>query len=289
MKKHRFKKMYIEITNVCNLSCDFCPKNSRTQKFMSLEEFDLITTRLQGFGKFINFHVMGEPLLHPQLGNFLLVAEKKDFQVNITTNGTLINKVSEILLNSKALRQVNFSLHSFDANESSVSMEDYLENIVRFTKHALDKGDLYVSYRLWNLEDFNCNSENEKIFGFLEKSFSLDYRLKEELIEKASIKLSENLHLNLANKFDWPDIEKEEAGGRAFCYGLRDQIGVLVDGTVIPCCLDNEGTINLGNLLKQPMDEILESERVKKIYNGFSEGRAYEELCKRCGYRNRFR
>lgn len=287
--KQRFKKMYIEITNVCNLSCDFCPKNNRAQKYMSIEEFDLITTRLQGFGKFINFHVMGEPLLHPQLGNFLLIAENKDFKVNITTNGTLINKASEILLNSKALRQVNFSLHSFDANETSIDMEDYLENIVMFTKRALDKGDLYVSYRLWNLEDFACNLENDKIFSFLEKSFNLDYKLKEGLKEKTSVKLSENLHLNLANKFDWPDMEKEEAGGRAFCYGLRDQIGVLADGTVIPCCLDNEGTINLGNLLKQPMDEILESERVKKIYSGFSEGRAYEKLCKRCGYRNRFK
>lgn len=289
MKKQRFKKMYIEITNVCNLSCDFCPKNSRVPKFMTIEEFDLITTRLQGYGKFLNFHVMGEPLLHPDLGDFLLIAEDKDFKVNITTNGTLVKRVSDILLKRKALRQVNFSLHSFDANDNDAGINNYLDNIIEFTKRALAKGDLYVSYRLWNLEDLAYKEENEKIFSYLEKSFKLDYRIKDELRDKSSIKLLENLHLNMANKFDWPDMERETSEERAFCYGLRDQIGVLSDGTVIPCCLDSQGTIKLGNLLSQSMEDILLSDRVENIYKGFSEGRAHEELCKRCGYRSRFK
>jgi len=256
---------------------------------MSLEDFDIITSRLMGYGKFIFFHVMGEPLLHPKLEDLLLIAENKGFKVNITTNGTLIRDASNTLLKSNALRQVNFSLHSFDANNIDYPIERYLENIADFAKKALSQRELYIALRLWNIEASKENDNNGKILEFLEKSFNLTYNIKEELKVRNSIKLMENLYLNEANKFDWPDMEGQTIDGRAFCYGLRDQIGILSDGSVIPCCLDNEGTITLGNLIQQPLEDILNSQRVMEIFNGFSEGKAVEDLCKRCGYRSRFK
>lgn len=286
MENFRFKKMYIEITNVCNLDCDFCPKNTRPHRFMRPEEFELITSRLQGFGEHLYFHVMGEPLLHPELESLLKIAGKKNYKVNITTNGTLLQKTANILLNNRAIRQINVSLHSHEANCADMSLERYLENIVDFTKKALQNGEIIIAYRLWNTDGAEKN--NDRIITYIQNEFNLGYILKDELNIKNRIKIANKLYLNCANKFDWPDMESEAIEGRAFCYGLRDQIGILTDGTVIPCCLDNEGTIALGNLYNEPLQSILEGTRAKSIYKGFSEGKAVEELCRRCGYRSRF-
>jgi Predicted Fe-S oxidoreductases len=253
---------------------------------MKSEEFEIIASRLQGFGEYLYFHVMGEPLLHPELNCLLNIADKMGYKVNITTNGTLLQNSSETLLDSGALRQINISLHSYEANNIDMSLEKYLKNIIDFTRKAQQDSDIIIAYRLWNSDGADKN--NERIVNYIQKGFNLDFDLKEELSLKKRIKLGDKLYLNCANKFDWPDMDAETKEGRAFCYGLRDQIGVLSDGTVIPCCLDNEGTIALGNLFEETLENILEGTKAKNIYRGFSEGRAVEELCKRCGYRSRF-
>ena len=107
--------------------------------------------------------------------------------------------------------------------------------------------------------------------------------------ERHGIRIAHRTYLEYGDKFDWPDLAAPENEGTSFCYGLRDQIGVLCDGTVVPCCLDHEGDIPLGNLHHQTMEEILESPRARAIYEGFSQGKAAEELCRRCGYAQRFR
>ncbi len=288
-----FKKIYIEITNVCNLACDFCPETKRSPKFMDKSDFINILDQVKPYGKYIYLHVKGEPLLHPDIASFLDLCYEKGLYVNITTNGTLINKVKETLLVKPAVRQINFSLHSFDGNDNHFSMDEYLEDIFSFVNESLDKTNIIHSLRLWNLqgttEDNKLNSlQNQNIIEKIQSNFLLDFSLKEQVKEKMGIKLQDNLYLNQEYEFQWPDIEAEEDDGVGFCYGLRNQIAILVEGTVVPCCLDGNGIIALGNLKEQPLDSILQSERAKKIQDSFSKSYATEELCRKCGYKRRF-
>ena len=289
MKK--LKKVYIEITNVCNLSCNFCPKTSRKLKFMDKESFKHIIKNIKPYTDHVYFHLMGEPFLNKELAHFLEISKENQLKVNITTNGTLIQEVKEILLSAEALRQVNISLHSFEANEENVDFSEYINNIIKFVKEASENTNIICSLRLWNLDTkySASNNMNLDIFKLLEEEFEINCDLKECLNEKNSFKLKDNVYISMGEKFKWPSLQVEELGERAFCYGLRDQIGILVDGTVVPCCLDSEGSIPLGNIFESTLEEILNSKRAKDIYDGFSGRKAVEELCKRCGFINRVR
>lgn len=289
MKK--FKKVYIEITNICNLSCNFCPKTGRELKFMDEDSFTHIVKAVKPYTDHIYFHLMGEPFLHPKLGRILEISHDNSLKVNITTNGTLINTVKDILIESPTLRQVNISLSSFEANNKSEDLNEYIDNIVGFILEANEKSDIICSIRLWNMDTDvlkGSNEANTDILNMLETKLGLDFRLNEKLQESYSVKLRNNVYLNMAEKFEWPDINKVITEDKAFCYGLRDQMGIFVDGTVVPCCLDSEGNIPLGNIFKTSLEKILASERANNLHDGFSRRYAVEELCKRCGYVKRY-
>ncbi len=286
----RFKKIYIETTNICNLSCNFCPKTSRKLGFMSKEDFKKIMDKVKGYTNHIYLHLMGEPFLNKNLRDFLLIAEEANLKVNITTNGTLINEVNDILISSKALRQVNLSLHSFEANDNNIDFYEYINNVLNFINEANRKSEVICALRLWNIdtEDLKANNDlNSNILRLIEEKLSLDFSLSEALIEKKNLKLKERVYLNMAEKFSWPDINLSLLSEEVFCHGLRDQMGILLDGTVVPCCLDSEGKIPLGNIFTESLEDILKSERARNIYDGFSRRRAVEDLCKRCGYAKR--
>lgn len=287
----KFKKVYIEITNICNLSCNFCPKTGRKLNFMKEEAFTNILKSVKPYTDYIYLHLMGEPLLNPEIQRFLELSKEQDIKVNITTNGTLIDNVKEVLLSSPALRQVNISLHSFEANEDDIDFNKYIDSVINFVKEAKDNTNIISSMRLWNLDSKYeaSNSLNKNIFKILEKKFELDFNLQDVLLEKNSVKLFKNVYLSMADKFEWPNINIAPSNERAFCNALRDQFGILVDGTVVPCCLDSEGNMALGNILETPLGEILESKRATEIYDGFTGRRAVEDLCKTCGYINRKR
>lgn len=287
----KFKKVYVEITNICNLSCNFCPKTSRKQKFMEKEAFEKVIKSIKPYTDHVYFHLMGEPFLNKNIETFLNICAENDLKVNITTNGTLINDVKEILLKSKALRQINFSLHSFEANDKNIDFNEYIDNIISFVKEANENTGVICTLRLWNqdLKYKASNDMNVDILTLLEEQFGVDEDIKEVLKEKNSFKLRDRVYISMGQKFMWPSLKTEELGERAFCYGLRDQIGVLVDGTVVPCCLDSEGSIPLGNIFEQNLEDIINGERASAIYNGFSGRKAVEDLCKRCGFINRVR
>ena len=289
MKK--FKKVYIEITNVCNLSCSFCPKTKREKKFLNIEEFRYRLQEVKPYTKYLYFHLMGEPLLNPNLKQFLTIANEEGFKVNLTTNGTLLNKNREILLAAESLRQINISLHSFEANDSEVDFEEYLYNIIDFIQEANASSNIIISMRLWNLDSYNLRGQNKlnsNIITILRDKFGYQYDLEEIISRDKKVKIRGNLYLNSAEKFQWPDMDIDILGEKGFCHGLRDHFGILVDGTVVPCCLDVEGNIPLGNIYDASLEYILSGERAENIYNGFSQRRRVEELCKRCGYSDRF-
>ena len=275
----RFRKVYLEISNVCNLNCSFCPGTSRPAKVMGQEDFSHILSKLQPWTDYLYFHLMGEPLCHPQLELFLKLAGDAGFKVILTTNGTLLNKMKPILLASPALHKVNISLHAFEANDLAIPFSQYLADCFVFGKAA--EGKIIVSYRLWN--NGGADSCNEQILNSLSTYFPQPW-----VTERHGQLLGDKVYLEFGDKFDWPDLSAPDGGETCFCYGLRDQIGVLCDGTVVPCCLDHNGDLPLGNLLEEDLNAILSSPRAKAIYDGFSQGKAAEDLCRRCGYARRF-
>lgn len=286
-----FKKVYIEITNVCNLSCDFCPKTTRVPKTMTQKDFLHIIKAVKPYTDHVYFHLLGEPTIHPELKTYLEISHEQGLKVNLTTNGTLIHKVQEILMEAPALRQVNISLHSFESNDTQMIMENYIKHITDFVNEATQRSGVICSLRLWNMDSEMLTAKNkcnEDIFGLLEDQLDLNFDIREVLKGKSGIKLKKNVYLNMAEKFEWPEQANHTVNKEVFCYGLRDQIGILVDGTVVPCCLDSEGRIPLGNIFESPLHEIIESERSQKIYHGFSNRRAVENLCQSCSYARRY-
>ncbi|TVX95310.1 radical SAM/SPASM domain-containing protein [Cohnella terricola] len=287
----KFKKFYIEITSICNLACSFCPPTKRQANFIKVDAFKHTLDQIHGHAEYIYFHVKGEPLLHPKIDELLDISHEKGFKVNLTTNGTLLNKNRHKLLGKPALRQMNFSLHSFDGHEGSVDKEGYVFSVLEFAKEAAATGVL-ISLRLWNLTSDNeinvARDRNREILEQIENFFGLDYRIEEMFVRGQGIKIADRIYLNHEEEFKWPDLKEEEDLSKGFCHALRNQAGVLVDGTVIPCCLDGEGVINLGNINRSPFSEIIEGERATKLYDGFSRREVVEELCRKCGYRQRF-
>ena len=275
------KKAYIEITNRCNLRCAFCPGTSRAPRTMSPAEFDLVLEKLQGSVSYVYLHVMGEPLSHPQLAELLALAAAREMKVCITTNGTLLARQTETLLAAPTLHKVSVSLHSFEGNGGAPERERrYLEEVWVFADRAAARG-VIVALRLWN--EGGAESRNGAIEAFLREKCPGEWPQP----RSGSFRLRENLYLERAKKFDWPDLAAKERGTQ-FCYGLRDQLGVLADGTAVPCCLDHEGDVALGNLFTQPLDEILNSPRARALREGFSRRSPTEPLCRRCGFAARF-
>lgn len=276
-----FKKVYVEITNVCNLNCKFCPDTTRNKQCISLENFEEIIKKICKHTNLVCLHVKGEPLLHNELEGILRVLEKYNLKTNITTNGTLIKEKLNIIKKSKSVRQINFSIHSIMQNNNIDNK--YLQNIF---KSVDELKDIIVSYRLWNLKNIKENDINTQIVDEIERYYNIS-NLKQKLIENEFIKIRENLFINQDTEFVWPNINNDVIIEKGRCLALKEQIAILVDGTVVPCCLDNNGDIPLGNIYNQTLNEILNDKKSIIIKENFSKGIITCGLCKTCGFLQR--
>jgi len=278
-----FKRVYLEITNVCNLACSFCPGTERPKRFLSPAEFRTLTAKLRAYTRYLYLHVMGEPLLHPDLAELLSIAAEQDFRVCLTTNGTLLPSAGKLLLDVPCLHKVSVSLHSFEGNHRRDDLAAYLDGVLDFCGAATKQG-VICALRLWN--EGGENRRNSEIKALLSERCGADVE-NLPLDGNGNRKLGERLYLESAERFDWPD-PASPARQTQYCHALAQQIAVLCDGTVVPCCLDGEGRIPLGNLFAQELDEILASPRAEAMRRGFAARQPSEELCRRCGYAVRF-
>ncbi len=262
-----FKKIYIEITNNCNLDCSFCNKNNRVKEFISLERFPKLLNKINGYTKYLYFHVMGEPLLHPEINELINIASS-NFYINITTNGYLIDKIKD----NPNIRQINISLHSFDKKYHK-SLDEYLNNIFD-TVDKLVLNNTYVSYRLWVNSPYK-----DEIIAKLNNKYQTN-------INKDKLTLSKNIYFEIEKEFIWPSYDNDYYEETGSCRGLRDHLGILVDGTIVPCCLDSNGLINLGNIYNDELSAIINSRLFKEMKQGFLNNKKVHELCKKCNFYN---
>jgi len=257
---------------------------------MPLDLFTEILEKIHNHTTHIYLHVKGEPLLHPQLSLILDLCYEKNLKVVLVTNGTLLAEKGEMLLTKPALHQVNISLHCFNELPNLKNKNAYINTVIEFSKNALLHSQLTISLRFWNIEkgDKSKNINNQILFNSIEKEFAPDLELEDVIIAGKGLKLRERLYINSDFEFIWPSILDDVINQKGFCYALRDQIAVLTDGTVVPCCLDAEGIINLGNIRESNLQQIIDSDRARKMYDGFSNSVPIEMLCRKCRFMERF-
>lgn len=286
----RFGKINIEIGNICNLQCSFCPEVIRSKKLMEPELFAEIIRQVAPLTDLVCLHLMGDPLVHPKLESFIKICEEASVRVFFVTNGVLLREKQRDLLLSPALHQVNFSLHSFHDNFGDKDPTAYLERIFSYTELALEKRpELYLNYRLWNLQDTRgTGPHNRQMLDRIRERFNVPLDDNIDVRRGKSLRIKGRLSLHFDTEFIWPSLDLPVLGSRGHCHGLSSHFGILVDGTVVPCCLDKEGNIPLGKVQERPIEQILADPRSQTILKGFRDGKLVEDLCRRCQYIERF-
>lgn len=273
----KYKKVYIEITNCCNLHCSFCSPVTKQKKFMTKEEFNHILKEADKVTDYIYLHVKGEPLLHPNIIEFLKLVENYHLKVNLTTNGILFPELVNKLKDCKALHKINFSLHCEQNNPN------YEEKIFKSVE-KLPK-DIIIIYRLWTLKDNKLDKKSTEIVEKLKKFYDLSPETVEKVKTEKNIKISSTIYVDKDNEFFWPTITSHKSCG--YCPALKTQLAILVDGTVVPCCLDSNGIIDLGNILKESLQEIEKKDRYKKVKKSLQDRKPVEKLCQSCTFKER--
>ena len=304
--------VYIEITDVCNLNCSFCPcgkanstaeslSPNRPREFMSTELFEKCIEESATVAENVYFHVLGEPTLHPGFGQFLKRLEQTPLKLNLTTNGTTISRVGKLILASPAVRQVNFSTHAY-AELPHDEVTRHLQDVLDFCKMAnAIHPDLYINLRLWNVGDAASNSWNETMLAKVNEAFgnAVDaasgaesgpqISLEHFCSRHKSFNVTGRIYLHQDTRFEWP--EKPSATEMTVvgtCRALDTHVAIVHDGRVVACCLDYSGQITLGNIADQSLAEILESPAAKNLREGFEKHELRHPLCQNCTFCKRF-
>jgi radical SAM protein with 4Fe4S-binding SPASM domain len=273
-----YSRVYVEITNICNMNCSFCHGHNRTPRQMTEGEYAHLLEQLAGKTQYIYHHLMGEPLVHPLLPRFIEMACEAGFHPMLTTNGTLLDSRGDALL-GKGLHKVNISLHSFEGDQQDVHRH-YIQKVAKFA-HKANQAGILISLRLWNngCDDGRNHITLQCLQEYLPGQWTENTR---------GFRIRDRLFLEWDDRFVWPDQNASDGGNHVFCHGLGDHFGILCDGTVVPCCLDSDGVISLGNVFQEDLSDILNSPRAKAIADGFRQRKAVEGLCRRCGYARKF-
>lgn len=296
--------VYIEITDVCNLNCSFCPcgkANSsavsllanRPREFMSTELFERCIAEAATIAENVYFHVLGEPTLHPGFGLFLKRLEQTPLKLNLTTNGTTIARVSERLLKSPAVRQVNFSTHAY-AELPPDDAREHLGDVLDFCRIALiARPDLYINLRLWNVGDATSNSWNETMLAKVNEAFGTNVELGQFCSRHKSFNVTGRIYLHQDSRFEWPILDerrktRDERNATGTCRALDTHVAILHDGRVVACCLDYSGQITLGNIADQSLAEILETPLARNLREGFEKHELRHPFCQNCTFCKRF-
>ena len=283
---YKFHKVYIELTNICGLTCSFCPTKDTKSQTIDIKLFKNILDNLKPYTKDIAFHVFGDPLTLSNLETYLDIAYENKFKVHITTTGYYLNRFQLELFLHKAIKQINFSLNSYNKNEMKISLEEYMQPMFDLCDIKLkNKIHNFINFRLWNIDENNSeNSFNFNVFSILSKKFNIN--LSKINFDKP-IRLENQILIDFDKYFKWPSLN-DTVLSNGYCHGLTSQIAILSSGVVVPCCLDSFGCINLGNINNTPLNDILNSKKAIDIVNGFKDNIAVEELCQKCTFKNRF-
>ena len=286
----KFYRIYIELTNVCGLSCSFCPTKALPSQEMDLDFFESVVKQAKEYTNEIACHVVGDPLTLSDLHDYLDILHKHGLKAMLTTSGYFLKKHSYDTLFHPCVKQINISLNSFNKNDTSITFEQYIDPILSLCEAKLEREEeLFINLSVWNLDEMlSERTFNETLFEKLSSTFNTKLNLESIYQERPkSIRLASKVLVHFDNYFEWPSLNNKNYGDGT-CQGLQSHIAVLASGKVVPCCLDCDGIIELGDLHKETLDKIVTSKRTVSMLKGFKEGKATEELCQKCSYKDRF-
>ena len=299
------KSVYIEITDACNLRCSFCPSSDcrdeagsgKSHNFMSSTLFkQCIAGAVEAGIENVYLHVLGEPTLHPGFALFLKEIKTARLSLTLVTNGTTIARTAHHILNSPAVRQVNFSTHAY-AELPPDEARGHLENVLDFCRIALAaRPDMYVNLRLWNVGDTAAGDWNSFAISRINETFGTQVTPGNFCSRHKSFPIAGRLYLHEDSRFEWPGMSKvtEPAEVTASkypagtCHALDTHAAILHDGRVVACCLDYSGQITLGNIADQSLPEILGSPTARNLREGFEKHELRHPFCQKCGFCKRF-
>lgn len=296
-------RAFVEIAGSCNLACSFCPSSGGLAKnHMSLGFFSALLPDIEKNYQELSLHVLGEPLLHPDFSAMLGLIDTTSLKLVLSTNGLLLSRHKTHLFASRALHQINISIHSLAELHSARQRQDILDQIGSFCREAMvQRPGLYINLRLWNMRNDKLPAEpdpfSRELDAWAMTQFGVGLPSPQEHRVRRGIRLVGKLYVQYDTIFDWPGDEslasQVAARHQGRCHGLLKQVAILSDGRVVPCCLDHGGAISLGTL--NPLDpaapnlgQILDSPRARAIAQGFQNGVLVEEFCQHCTFCRRF-
>ncbi len=286
----KFYRIYIELTNVCGLSCSFCPTKELPSQQMDLDFFESVIIQARAYTKEIACHVVGDPLTLSNLSDYLNIIHKHGLKAMLTTSGYFLKKHTYDTLFHPCVKQINISLNSFNKNDTSITFEQYITPVLSLCHAKLEREEeLFINLRVWNLDEMMSEREfNETLFSRLSGAFDSELDLDNVYKERPrSIRLASKILIHFDNYFEWPSLNNKNYGDGT-CQGLQSHVAILASGKVVPCCLDCDGVMELGDLHQKSLKEILSGKRATNMLEGFKEGKAVEELCQKCSYKERF-
>lgn len=263
--------LIIEITNKCNLFCRICPVNNglmqREKEHMEFSIFEKAIKNDLQLEK-ITLHNWGEPLLHPNVFEFIDLARKYHSKALITlsTNGTLLSpKISDALLSSQ-LDRIQFSIDGINKTYEDIrgfSYETLLNRIGQFLER--------------NLSLVKENRKTIRVSMVINDQTKHDYlKFKEFWKDKVDI-------IRFQPLVEYNDLSKRELN--QLCNWLTcknyGQLVVLSNGNVVPCCVDYEGKLSLDNIKNLSITEIWHGDKLNSLRTKHFKG-IFNELCANC-------
>lgn len=289
------KKIYIELSDICHLACSFCPAPKGVRGVMSLEAFAHALDSALMLTKRIALHILGDPCALPNLANYLTLAHSKGAEIELVTSGAFFHKHRPQTLLSPPVYQLSISLEAGIDN----AIANYATKLAPLLAYHLQHPSCFLNLRV---QDSSLYQNPQALCTLLrqilpESIFTPTHHTHHQKFchalsrndiytlfdEKGRIRLWSKAFLIIKPHFTWAGFATMPQKHKS-CHALKEQIGILSDGTIVPCCMDTQGAINLGNITTTSLQEALHSPRAVAMKNGFKTQRAVESLCQHCGF-----
>ncbi len=280
-EKKPFKKIYVELSDICGLQCGFCPNPKNIRGVMPLELFEKVCKEAAPLTQMITLHVLGDPCKLKNLKLYLNIAKRFSLKVDLVTSGVYLHDFETLL--QDVIYQISISLDAGLDDHNKLNQHRYIQKILEFCRYKFEKNsEVFLNLRI---QDSTLEKHQDAIKPFLE---TFEVISLEALKSQGRARLFKKSFLNIQKTFKWPSLNApnplNQESKIPYCYGLIKQIAILSDGVVVPCCMDTQASINLGNLNHTPLKDILKSQKATAIKTHFLKGEALEPLCKNCSY-----
>lgn len=279
MKSNEFFpiEVRIENTNHCNAHCVMCPREKMTRKkgFMSFESFKKIVDQCAELDvKMTHVHGYGEPLLDPLIFKKIKYIKDKGIpETYMVTNGSLlteenIRKLIESGLDAMNISFYGFTKETYERIHKNLNFEKTRDNVKNFFRIRKEMGKETPKTHL----TFLSYEDNEK-----EKQAFLDFW--KDIADDTRVSHLHNFGDGREYRPVRKDIKRISCGHIFFLHSMQ----ILWDGKVVPCCIDTDGMIVLGNANDNSLLDIWNSEKFKKFREDHRECR-FEKypLCDNC-------